>query len=68
MFVGFSEKDGEALYDSEESAIERAKAMRTWDCSDAKVMVQRYKWMPSWFIHLFRDTRFEILVYIEVGR
>lgn len=46
-FSGWSE-NGEHTYDTKDAAIERAKQMRKWDNNpDAKIMVQRYKWMPS---------------------
>jgi hypothetical protein len=46
MFVGFDEKNGEALYDTKEAAIERAKQLRTW-CGDPndRILVSR-KWAP----------------------
>lgn len=65
-FSGWSE-NGEPTYDTKDAAIERAKQMRKWDNNpDAKIMVQKYKWMPSWFMHIFKDTCLEKLVYYEV--
>jgi len=64
-FLGFDEKDGEPLYDSKESAIDRAKMMRTWGRNpDAVIAVQR-RWAPGWFAHLVRETLFEFLAYYE---
>ena len=65
-FTGFDEKDGEPLYDTKESAIERAKMMKTWrDDPDAKIFVHR-KSIPLWFAHLVQETRFQWLAYEEL--
>jgi hypothetical protein len=66
MFVGFDEKDGAALFDMREAAIERAKQMKVWgDDPDAEVWVHR-EWLPLWFAHLVRDTPLRRLAYTEV--
>ena len=65
MFVGFDVKDGAALYDTQASAIERAKVMIQWsDDPNAKVMVHRTK-IPLWLAHLVRGTPFEWIGYKE---
>lgn len=64
-FKRFDEK-GDALYDTKESAIERAKMMKAWgNDPDAKIMLHR-KSVPLWFAHLVRQTPFEWLAYTEV--
>jgi hypothetical protein len=68
MFVGFDEKDGAALYDSKEAAIERAKMLLEWDDDpDAKIMVHR-KWVPLWIAHLFMETKLEWIGYSELSK
>ena len=65
-FEGFDEKDGEPLYDTLESALERAKMLRAWDGDpDAKIFVQR-KRVPLWFVHLVRGTWLHRLAYKEL--
>jgi hypothetical protein len=65
-FSGWSD-DGEATFDSKEAAIERAKMMREWECEPtARVMVQRFKWLPLWIIHLLQGTWLEKIAYYEV--
>ena len=65
-FKGFDEKDGEPLYDTLESALERAKMLRAWDGDpDAKIFVQR-KRVPLWFVHLVRGTWLHRLAYKEL--
>lgn len=65
MFIGFDEKDGAALYDTQEAAIERARQMIQWgDDPDAKVMVHR-KWVPLWIAHLVQETSLEWVGYKE---
>lgn len=65
-FTGFSEKDGEPLYDTKESAIERAKMLKAWDTDpDSKIFVHR-KHVPLWFAHLVQDTPFQWLAYEEL--
>ena len=65
-FAGFSEEDGEPLYDTKESAIERAKMMVAWgDDPDAKIFVHR-KCVPLWFAHLVHDTPLQWLAYTEL--
>ena len=64
MFTGF-DKDGDALYDTKEAAIERAKMLVAWnDNPDAQIMVQRR--VPLWFAHLVQETLFERLAYKEL--
>ena len=65
MFIGFDEKDGAALYDTHEAAIERARQMIQWgDDPDAKVMVHR-EWVPLWIAHLVQETSLEWVGYKE---
>ena len=65
MFVGFDKKDGSALYETQEAAIERARQMIQWgDDPDAKVMVHR-KWVPLWIAHLVQETSLEWVGYKE---
>lgn len=65
-FTGFSEEDGEPLYDTKESAIERAKMMVAWgDDPGAKIFVHR-KRVPLWFAHLVQDTPLQWLAYTEL--
>jgi len=65
-FTGFDEKDGSALYDTKESAIERARMLKTWDPDpNTKIMVHR-KSVPLWFAHLVRGTVLEWLAYTEL--
>lgn len=59
-FIGFSE-DGEARYDSEESAIERAKQMAAFD-GDSTIFVQR-KYAPLWLARLLRGSFLEFIAY-----
>lgn len=63
-FVGFTE-DGEATYDTQEAAIERAKMIREWSKEPMKIFVHR-KWVPLWFAHLVQNTRLDFLAYKEV--
>ncbi len=66
-FKGFDTKDGAPLYDTLESAIERAKMLKKWndDPNDpTRVFVHR-KGVPLWFAHLVQYTRFERLAYYE---
>lgn len=66
-FTGFSEEDGEPSYDTRESAIERAKQMRTFGNNPrATIMVHR-KWLPLWFAHLVKNTPLEFLGYEELS-
>jgi hypothetical protein len=66
MFTGFDEEDGAPLYDTKESAIERAKMLKAWDPDpDAKIFVHR-KGVPLWFAHLVLDTPFQFLAYTEL--
>ena len=62
-FKGFNE-DGEALYDTKESAIERAKMLRACHDPETKIFVHR-KHVPLWFAHLVQGTIFEKLAYYE---
>lgn len=65
MFIGF-DKNGDALYDTKESAIERAKMLKTWDSDpDTKIMIHR-KNVPLRFAHLVRGTWLERLAYEEL--
>ena len=65
MFKGFDEKDGSALYDTKESAIERAKMLVAWsDDPNAKVWVQK-EGIPLWLAHLVKDTPLEWIGYRE---
>lgn len=65
-FIGFDEKDGAALYDTKEAAIERVKQMIAWgDDPDCKILVHR-KRVPLWFAHLVSETWFWWLAYTEV--
>lgn len=65
MFIGFDEKDGAALYDSKESAIERAKILRAWGSDpDVKILVHREE-IPLWLAHLVRGTWFQWIGYKE---
>lgn len=64
-FTGF-DKDGTVLYDSKESAIERAKMLKTWGGDpDAKIFIHRKK-VPLWFAHLVQGTWFQGLAYEEL--
>jgi hypothetical protein len=64
MFSGWN-KDGEALYDTKQSAIERAVQMKIWDDEpDTAIMIHRQR-IPLWFAHLVRETWFERLAYYE---
>lgn len=66
MFTGFDKKDGAALYDTKESAIERAKMLKAWDDDpNIKILVHRKK-VPLWFAHLVQGTWFEGLAYEEL--
>ena len=66
MFTGFDPKDGAALYDTKESAIERAKMIKAWDNDpNAKIFIHR-KNIPLWFAHLVQGTWFERLAYEEL--
>lgn len=64
-FTGFDPKDGEPLYDTKESAIERAKQMRQWDNDNSKIFIHR-KRVPLWFAHLVQDTPLQFLGYTEL--
>jgi hypothetical protein len=67
MFVGFDEKDGAALYDTKEAAIERAKMMKEWgDDPDVRIMIHR-TWLPLWFAHLVSETPLAWVAYKEVS-
>ena len=64
-FKGFDPKDGAPMYDTKESAIERAKQLVTWGGHpDAKILVHR-KSVPLWFAHLVAETWFWRLAYTE---
>jgi len=66
MFTGFSKEDSEALYDTKESAIERAKMMKTWQNDpDAKILIHRER-VPLWFAHLVSETPLWWLGYTEL--
>lgn len=63
-FSGFND-GGEALYDTKDAAIERAKMMHAWDGNtNGKIMVQKN--IPLWFDHLIKGTWFERLAYYEL--
>lgn len=65
-FTGFAEKDGAALFDTKESAIERAKMLKAWDSDpDTKIFVH-HKRVPLWFAHLVRETPLQWLAYSEL--
>jgi hypothetical protein len=65
-FTGFDPKDGAALYDTKEAAIERAKMLKAWDPDpNTKIFVHR-KNVPLWFAHLVRETWFQRLAYKEL--
>jgi hypothetical protein len=64
MFKGLH-KDGDPLFDSQESAIEYAKMKVQWSEPGTKIMVQRPR-IPLWFCHLVQETRFEFLAYTEL--
>ena len=63
MFTGFSEKDGAALYDTKEAAIERAKMMRQWDNNPTAAIMVHRKRIPLWLAHLVRETPLEWIGY-----
>lgn len=64
-FTGFDEKDGAPLYDTLDSALERAKMMKIWDNDpDAKIFIHR-KRVPLWFAHLVQETPLRWLAYTE---
>lgn len=65
-FKGFDPEDGEPLYDTKESAIERAKMLKTWNDPEAKIFVQK-KGVPLWFAHLVRETPLRFLAYTELA-
>ncbi len=66
MFKGFDPSDGIALYDTKESAIERARMLKKWGPDpDSKIMIHRKK-IPLWFAHLVQGTWFEKLAYEEL--
>lgn len=66
MFTGFDEKDGAALFDTKESAIERARMLKKWDSDPgARIFIHR-KRVPLWFAHLVQGTWFEGLAYTEL--
>lgn len=66
MFKGF-DRDGAALYDTKEAAIERAKMLLRWDPDpESKIMVHR-KRIPLWFAHLVRGTFLEWIGYKELA-
>lgn len=69
MFTGWDD-DGSALYDTKESAIERAKTLKKWDKDPStKIFIQR-DWTSSvwlsWFAHLVRETPLQWLAYKEL--
>jgi hypothetical protein len=65
VFTGFDKKDGAALFDTKESAIERAKMLVQWgDDPAARIMVHR-KRVPLWLAHLVRGTFLQRLAYRE---
>jgi len=65
-FKGFDPKDGTPLYDSLESAIERAKQLCTWDNNpDAKIFIPRL-WVPTRIRHFFQNTWFDWICYKEL--
>jgi hypothetical protein len=62
-FTGFDEKDGAPLYDTIESAIDRAKMLKDWNADpEAQIFIHRKK-APLWFAHLVRETPFQWLAY-----
>lgn len=64
-FTGLDPKDGEPLYDTLDSAIERAKMMKAWDPDpNTKIFIHR-KRVPLWFAHLVRETPLQWLAYME---
>jgi len=64
-FSGFDE-DGDPLFDSKESAIERAQSLRKWGLDpDTKIYVQR-DLAPNWLASLVRDTPFQWIAYEEI--
>lgn len=66
MFTGFDKKDGAALYDTKESAIERARMLKKWDPDpNCKIFIHR-KQVPLWFAHLVQETPFQWLAYKEI--
>lgn len=64
-FTGFDERDGAALYDTKEAAIQRARMLKQWNEPDAEIWVQR-KHFPTWLAHLIRDTWFRRLAYTRL--
>lgn len=65
-FKGFSEEDGEPLYDTREDAIVRAKQMREWDnAPTSKIMIHRKK-IPLWLAHLVQNTPLDWIGYSEL--
>ena len=66
-FMGFDEKDGAPLYDTKESAIERARMMAAWNnnADGTQIFVHRTK-VPLWLAHLVRDTPLRWLAYKEL--
>jgi hypothetical protein len=65
-FTRFDEKDGAALYDTKESAIERAKMLKAWDNDpNTKIFIHR-KWVPLWFAHFVQDTPLQWIAYEEL--
>ena len=62
-FTGFDEKDVAPLYDTIESAIDRAKMLKDWNADpEAQIFIHRKK-VPLWFAHLVRETPFQWLAY-----
>jgi hypothetical protein len=59
-FIGF-DKNGEALYDTKDAAIERALMMAKFRNFKGKILIQRN--VPMWFAHLVKGTIFEKLGY-----
>lgn len=65
-FTGFDKKDGAALFDTKESAIERAKILKAWDSDPGtKIFVHR-KRVPLWLAHLLQETPLQWLAYSEL--
>lgn len=66
MFVGLDPKDGAALYDTKQAAIERAKMLVSWGSDpDAKIMIHR-KYVPLWLAHLVQETSLEFIGYKQL--
>ena len=65
-FKGFSEEDGEPLYDTKEAAIERAKQMIAWHGEPDTVIFVHRKHVPLWIAHMLQDTALQWLAYTEL--